>query len=204
MSLKTEVKVSHISNLSDARYCAGMGVRYLGFSLNSNSEHYVDPETLKTFKEWIVGPIIVGELSNLEPFIKDKSRLQEDIDCIEISEPSFVIEAAKINLPVILKLDIARFQSVQELEITMTGLKDSVLFFLMEKSTSSLIQNEDIKDLAARFKIMIGFGIDKQNIHTWIDGTDVFGISLKGGTEIKPGFKDYDELANILEEIEVD
>jgi phosphoribosylanthranilate isomerase len=51
---------------------------------------------------------------------------------------------------------------------------------------------------------MIGFQIDRQSIHAWIDETDIFGISLKGSTEIKPGFKDYDELADILEEIELD
>ena len=51
---------------------------------------------------------------------------------------------------------------------------------------------------------MIGFEMDQQSIHSWIDETDIFGISLKGGMEIKPGFKDYDELADILEEIEID
>jgi phosphoribosylanthranilate isomerase len=51
---------------------------------------------------------------------------------------------------------------------------------------------------------MIGFEMDHQSIHAWIDETDIFGISLKGGTEIKPGFKDYDELADILEEIQID
>ena len=86
----------------------------------------------------------------------------------------------------------------------MARTKDRVLFFLFEKSSVSLIQDTDIIRLASQYKIMIGFGIDKNSIHTWINGTDIFGISLKGGTEIKPGYKDYDELAVILEQIEVD
>ena len=33
--LKTIVKVSEVNNLSDARYCAGMGVEYIGFSMDN-------------------------------------------------------------------------------------------------------------------------------------------------------------------------
>ena len=35
--LKTQVKVSSITNLSDARYCAGMGVDLLGFPIQEIS-----------------------------------------------------------------------------------------------------------------------------------------------------------------------
>ena len=35
--LKTLIKVSNINNLSDARYCAGMGVEMLGFSMDELS-----------------------------------------------------------------------------------------------------------------------------------------------------------------------
>ncbi len=37
MALKTIVKVGNITNLSDARYCAVMGVDMLGFCLNKQS-----------------------------------------------------------------------------------------------------------------------------------------------------------------------
>ena len=204
MSLITEVKVGSISNLSDARYCAGMGVQYLGFSMDRNTEHYVDQKTLKTIKEWIVGPTIVGEFSDLDPLVNVNSTLLEDIDCIEIAEPALIDTCLKANLPLILKLDIASFKSVQELEGIMSQAIGRVLFFLLDRSSESVIKKMDILRLAANYKIMIGFGIDKHSIHTWIDGTDIYGISLKGGTEIKPGFKDYYELADILEEIETE
>lgn len=204
MSLKTEVKVGHISNLSDARYCAGMGVQYLGFSMDRNTEHYVDQKTLKSIKDWIVGPVIVGEFPDLNVSKNDIPDILEDIDCIEISEPASISASAEINLPLILRLDIATFQSKEELEKIMARTKDGVLFFILEKSSVSLVQDTDIIRLASQYKIMIGYGIDKNSIHTWINGTDIFGISLKGGTEIKPGYKDYDELAVILEQIEVD
>jgi phosphoribosylanthranilate isomerase len=51
---------------------------------------------------------------------------------------------------------------------------------------------------------MVGYGIDKDNVGSWIDNTHILGICLKGSIEVKPGFKDYDELADILEMLEVD
>ena len=204
MSLKTIVKVGNISNLSDARYCAGMGVQYLGFSMDINSENYVDQDTLKTIKEWIVGPEIVGEFYNFDPENQEYSTLSGELDCIEISNPDFIESAEGTGLPVIFKPDLKNIRTVQELEEIFDHLNDRVEFFLIDDPLGTEIKNTDILNLSSRFRIMIGFEIDSKSIHSWIDGTDIFGISLKGGTEIKPGFKDYDELADFLEEIEVD
>ena len=61
MALKTLVKVGNISNLSDARYCAGMGVDMLGFRVISGQEHYVSPELFKEIRGWFSGPSVVAE-----------------------------------------------------------------------------------------------------------------------------------------------
>jgi phosphoribosylanthranilate isomerase len=204
MSLKTEVKVGNISNLSDARYCAGMGVQYLGFSMDSNSDQYVDQNTLKTIKEWIVGPKIVGEFSKIDPDSQIYSSLEEELDYIEITDPDSIDVAEKTGIPVILKLDITNIKSIPGLSEILDNLNNRVQFFLLDGFPGPEIKNMDILNLSSQYRIMIGFKMDQQSIHAWIDGTNIFGISLKGGTEIKPGFKDYDELADILEEIEVD
>ena len=204
MSLKTEVKVGNISNLSDARYCAGMGVQYLGFSMDSDSEHYVDLNTLKTIKEWIVGPRIVGEFSRLDPASHDYSTICKELDFMEVSDPDSIESVKKADLPVILRLDISNIKSIPELKDLLNNLNDRVQFFLLEGSQGTEIKDSDILILGSQYKIMIGFEVDQESIHSWIDGTDIFGISLKGSSEIKPGFKDYDELADILEEIEID
>ena len=44
MALSTIVKVGSIRNLSDARYCAGMMVDVLGFSINPNDKNYIKEE----------------------------------------------------------------------------------------------------------------------------------------------------------------
>jgi hypothetical protein len=59
--LKTKVKVSSIENLSDARYCAGMGVEWLGFPLAMPLEKFAE------IRNWLAGVQIVGEASGLKP-----------------------------------------------------------------------------------------------------------------------------------------
>jgi phosphoribosylanthranilate isomerase len=48
MALKTKVKAGNITNLSDARYCAGMGVDWLGFPAD-----VVNPDTFKEITNWV-------------------------------------------------------------------------------------------------------------------------------------------------------
>ena len=47
MALKTFVKISGVNNLSDARYCAGMGVNQLGFNIEDKHPNYTDPQSFK-------------------------------------------------------------------------------------------------------------------------------------------------------------
>ena len=62
MALKTTVKVSKVNNLSDARYCAGMGVNQLGFNIEPDHENYTDPKSFKELADWVSGVEFVGEI----------------------------------------------------------------------------------------------------------------------------------------------
>lgn len=204
MALSTIVKVGNVSNLSDARYCAGMGVHYLGFSLDPLNAAYIDPSTFKSIREWVVGPSIVGELPKPGPENMGSTLDHYDLDCLEISDPASLAYFARYHLPLILRVDISAYQKLEDMIRTMTECREKVIFFLVERSGTSIIQLQDILKLADHFKLMIGFDIDKNRLRSWLDDTEIMGISLKGGIEEVPGFKDYDELADILESIEVD
>jgi phosphoribosylanthranilate isomerase len=58
MALSNLVKVSNIKDLSNARYCAGMGVELLGFDTDTMSI-----ETFSEIKNWVTGIKIVAETS---------------------------------------------------------------------------------------------------------------------------------------------
>ena len=63
MALKTMVKVGQITNLSNARYCAGMGVNMLGFVVDDGSEFFISPEQFREISGWVAGVEFVGEIS---------------------------------------------------------------------------------------------------------------------------------------------
>jgi phosphoribosylanthranilate isomerase len=204
MALNTIVKVGSISNLSDARYCAGMGAQYLGFNLDSDQPEYVDPPTFKSIKDWVVGPKIVGEISSFDLNTLEQILEQYEIDSLEITQPEALDRLYSRGLPIILKLDIAVYQDVDRLHEIMTKTKPKVSYFILERSAESVIQEKDVVSLASHFKIMTGFSVDKDNLSSWLDGTDIYGISIKGGIESRAGFKDYDAIAEILEALEID
>ena len=76
MALRTFVKVSTISNLSDARYCAGMGVDLLGFCTIEEQDDYMHPARFQEIRGWVTGPKIVAEVYGL----KDAGQLQRILD----------------------------------------------------------------------------------------------------------------------------
>src|SRR5689334_3911967 len=55
--------VRKVSNLSDARYCAGMGVDMLGYVIDPASDDYVSPKLYQEMSGWIAGPKRAIEVS---------------------------------------------------------------------------------------------------------------------------------------------
>jgi len=202
MSLKTSVKVGNISNLSDARYCAGMGVDFLGFCLDHFDSNYMDPDNLKIIQEWVVGPMIVGEFSSTQPDYIRGNIIKYSLDMIEISSPIILEEISEINIPKILKFDISKFEDIGKLEKALKASCEMATFFIIEKSGNSNIFFSDLDQLATNYKIFLGFDIEAENVRKWLSSSNIGGISMRGSTEVKPGFKDYDDLADILEILE--
>src|SRR5690606_32493096 len=67
MMLKTRVKVGNISNLSDARYCAGMGVDMHGCAVIPGQEGYVPEALYQDMRGWFSGPATAAELYVITP-----------------------------------------------------------------------------------------------------------------------------------------
>ncbi len=83
---------------------------------------------------------------------------------------------------------------------------DTVRYFLLEGEENSLndTQIEAIRLLAAQFPILLGFGVNSDNVDALLSESALRGIALQGGEEIRPGYKDFDALAEVLEAIETD
>ena len=207
MALKTLVKVSEVNNLSDARYCAGMGVDLIGFTLDAEHPNLLSPENHKAITGWIEGINIVAEFDNADiNYIKTALSTYKS-DYIQISTPELITElkSNNISLPIILRINLKNDLSVYR-DVFET-YKDLVSHFLIESETEDVLSEKsfnELKHLTRSFPIIIGFGIKSNNLEQILSTIQPIGLALKGGEEIRPGYKDFDELADILEELELD
>jgi len=200
MSLKTLVKVSNVTNLSDARYCAGMGVEMIGFVMDKSSVDYVSPEKMKEIKSWVAGVKIVGETQSAD-YEEVKALVEAyEIDSVQISEAGLLPQIVDLGKPIILKLE---FES-PHFENYLERYSQFVEFFLVRGGDFSDFARFTLKEYLFNYSIVLDFGITADNVNKLLDEMPIKGIALKGSNEIRPGYKDYDELRDILEMIEVD
>ena len=202
MALKTIVKISNVTNLSDARYCAGMGVEMIGFSLDENSEDYVDATKFAGITGWLAGVKLVGEISG-QPEI-DLSAYP--IDSLQINTPTLFDFFAEVEVPVLLSIQVRDLAHLEGSAKVMEEYKNRVAYFVLESENLGIdeLTAPILRRLCAKYPVLIGFGLSRDNVNAVLDRIGPAGIALKGGKEIKPGLKDFDELAEVLEEIEVE
>jgi len=200
MALETLVKVSNITNLSDARYCAGMGVELVGFVMDKFSDDYTPPEKLKEIKSWLAGVQIVGE-TDASDYDEIAALLQSyEIDILQISDPTLLPKINALGKPIILKLDAESTY----LEDYLKNYNTFVEYFLIDGQELNDFFLYHLKEYAADSAVILGFGITPENVHQLLAETPIKGIALKGSQEIRPGYKDYEELSEILEQLDVD
>ena len=197
MALKTMVKVGSITNLSDARYCAAMGVEMLGFAIDPTHEYYIPENRFVEIIQWVSGVTIVGEMiNNLEFF-----EAYQQIDVLQISDGKLLKKAKEVVSRVILSVDLEK----QSLYSVLNDFPEAD-YYLLQHSDDNI--DDDHLDNFSQYgyanQLILGFGINPKNVYQIVASGIFKGIELIGSAEIRPGYKDYDELANILEILEVE
>ena len=194
--LKTKVILSRVTNLSDARYASGMGVNYIGFSINPENSSYVTVEEAKTISNWLSGVSIIGEVGNsLTTDIADYAAAY-----IQTSVPSLIDELSE---PV-LSLDV-NTANISELIDSLSKYSNRVGFFILnvEAEQLSALQPHLI-ELCGNYQVYISTAFDDQRLADVINDIKPTGIVLYGSDEEKPGLSSYDGIADILELLEED
>lgn len=193
MALKTLVKVGKVSNLSDARYCAGMGVDMLGFCVAAGDANYVSPDSFKEIRGWFTGPLVVAEAYGVQSEAEFTEIFKNyHPDFVELSFAELQHYSAEYN-PFILSISQQDWKA-HEAEILK---KKSQIAYVLIPETSD---NKFIESLRNQFKVLVK--ISNQIVGDLIN--QVHGIALEGSNEEKPGLKNYDQLSEILEKLEVD
>jgi len=195
MALKTTVIINEITNLSDARYCAGMGVDYIGFRIDNEHDKYVDVANYNEITNWISGIGLIGETSG-----KSESK-PEDYKIDQLLIDNIDQLAHYTGQPAIWSVPMVDLQNNIS---TLSDYQSKIVGIVITGEDSNLTENHlaIIKDIATRFDVYLSFGVRTDNVLNVIDELPIKGLALKGSDEIRPGYKDYNELADILELLE--
>jgi phosphoribosylanthranilate isomerase len=194
--LKTKVKVSSIENLSDARYCAGMGVEWLGFPLAMPLEKFAE------IRNWLAGVQIVGECAGLKPEEIKALVATHQPDAIEIDSKVNLVLIQDIDLPKILRVNI----ETDNLPALFASAAPYVSHFLLTGDSPESLQGMEssIEIWAAQYPIILGLDVPEEDLEEWLEQTSIQGIGLTAGKEDRPGFRDFSDLMSILEKLEID
>jgi phosphoribosylanthranilate isomerase len=207
MALQTLVKISGINNLTDARYCAGMGVEMLGFGIDETATDFIGFQQINDIIQWLSGVQLVGEIGK-----QTLATVGEyGFDYLETDNTQIIDNQIVSN-----NSDAKNSHIILKIVLNKTNITDNSVLTILEKYHSKvsyfLLESEmNLDELTINFlikhckkhSILVGFGIDNNNIHKILQDIKPAGIALKGGNEISPGLKDMDNLAEILESIEI-
>lgn len=197
------IKASGITNLSDARYFAAREVRFLGFCLDEGASGYIEPSQLHAIREWVEGPLIVGEFSATPIEVVREAASFYRLDAVQVSAEQH--QSALADLPglmVLLRLP-AHIQPDAAAEL-MQHSKPYVDFFVLPLTASS---PDDTTmhawgRLAAQYPILVHSDAGAGQLPGIIAHIKPAGISLTGGDEERPGVKSFEELEEIFEVLE--
>jgi len=195
--LKTQVKVSSIANLSDARYCAGMGVEWLGFPLQE-----ITLERFTEIRNWLAGVQIVGEFTKATADQVREAVTTYQPDVIEVDSSVSLVAIQSIDVSKILRVNI----DTDNLPAIFAASAPYVSHFLLVgDSADSLIGMEaSIEIWAAQYPIIVGLDIPESDLDEWVEQSSIQGIGLVAGEEDRPGFRDFTDLMTILEKLETE
>lgn len=208
--LKTRVKASQITNLTDARYFAAREVEWLGFNLDAGTENFVHPLTVKSIQEWVEGPKIVGEFG-----LQDKNEILQTIELLKLDgiQTGMFSDTAPFvekGIPVIKEIVIEQGLDYAELTKRLESDVRSADIFLLNYSKNKLpwslvsLDSNALKDLCRRFKILLGIDFTPIELEDILNSLPIYGLNLKGGEEEKVGFKSFDELDEIFDMLELE
>ncbi len=178
-----KIKASQVSNLTDARYFAALGVDYLGFKLDLSHDERLSAPLFYAIKEWVEGPKIVAEIGKTPIELIYDVFNEDDFDLIQ----SELTEISSSQLTSVKLQTLSDINAYKPSEIYLLNLE--------EIDEESLYHNkEELIALCNRMQLIFPAPSQKENILSLIQEIKPYGIEVKGSAEEKVGFKSYDDL----------
>ena len=213
--LKIKVKASQITNLTDARYFAAKEVAWLSFNFTEEGNNYIDPMKARAMFEWVEGPRIVGEFDGLTAdeinFYTEGYQLAHiQVGNATTVEAVFDLKATSIIKEIVFdaSMNAEILRGVMRpfavlIEAFQLDFETHKLDFLSLKNGDFPLKLGDLKSLCAEFKIILAIDFQAISLDELLN-LNLYGLNLRGGDEEKVGLKSFDELDDILDELEIE
>jgi phosphoribosylanthranilate isomerase len=207
MDHPVNIKFGEVNNLSDARYAAALGATFLGFNLSPNHPQYITPELLKEISGWAAGPSLVSEWENEVAEVISDTCKRLTIEYVQLNrfDPK-VTEALKQDFSVIQNIEITAADVVSDIITRINQVNGLVMYYMLSFPTMHdqevFLSNPSHKllltDCCRDYPVLLNFHFTPQNLVPIIEEFKPFGINLRGSSEIKPGYKDFEELNELI------
>ena len=214
------IKASDVSHLTDARYFSAWEVEYIGFNLGPEG---ISSTELAAMLEWIQGPKFIGELdAGLPGRLTANEAAQTALSNTPVDgfqvDAIFGVDNIKqllspLNRPVFLEFTVEGYADLDTIKDVVTEHASVVEQILLNFKKGG-IQWQDL--LAGQPISIDALAQMTEQFAIWmeIDGAlpseimaalpSLKGLSVRGGSEEKVGFKDFDDLADFFEDLEVE
>lgn len=218
--LAQPVKASSVTHLTDARYFSAWEVDYIGFDFGPQG---ISATELAAMVEWIQGPQLIAELDAGWPMRLELDANTTDdlatltVDGFQVDSifgPENVLQYLKhLQRPIFLEVVVEGYADLTTIEDTLEEYRELVDHVVLNFKKGG-IQWQDLK-AGQPFSIeALSTLAASNNIWLEIDGAlpkvmattlpQLKGFSVRGGSEEKVGLKDFDDLADFFEDLEVE
>ena len=187
-----------INNLSDARYCAGMGADKLTFVLDPALPNHLDAKAVKELAGWIAGVELIGEFDQLSTPEINALAAECDLDAVLLRSHRTADELAEIAPPIYFELSAARIAA------GLDSLPTAPVGFVLELLDDVPAASATLAALAALRPLWLGPGLHPERAHELATRLPLAGLSFPSGDEVKPGLRDFDQLEAVFEALEVE
>lgn len=204
MIFLTKIKLGGITNLSDARYAAAAGIDYIGFCFDTDRQNYIAPIKAKEIIDWVNGCEIVAEFG--DQTIDEIQTISEliNVDMIELNNSILPDELSIFDKPIIKKIEVGNY-TVQTLIKEIDAYKKVVDYFHLYSSNNKNPFDEQLLiELCSQQKIFYGFDLNFNDITSKINTYKPYAVNLTGGDEEKTGYKDFEEMNELLDLIRIE
>ena len=208
--MKTNLKIGNITNLSDARYAAGIGAGFAGFCLDKNKEGALSVAKLKEITGWLDGPCLVGEWGECEPSEIAEIVEGAGLDYVQLNICNESYIRALQRTSIIQNIYIDDYEHAADIIKIIDNLQFGVNHFMLsfrdytkqdtylKSGSHKLLITEFCRD----YPVWLNFDFSAGNILLIIEEYKPFGINLNGSPEERTGEKDFDYFNSLIDLLE--